>query len=49
MLGKFVIAYIDDILIYYPDKITHIQHVRKVLSQIFKLQVYVKGESVSCA
>ncbi|KAI4898691.1 hypothetical protein NFI96_020791 [Prochilodus magdalenae] len=44
MLGLFVIAYIDDILIYSPDLPTHIQHVRRVLSRLLENQLYVKGE-----
>lgn len=29
MLGKFVIAYVDDILIYSPSLKTHVKHVRQ--------------------
>lgn len=47
MLGRYVIAYIDNILIYSPDKTIHVQHVKKVLSQLFKYQLYVKGRSMS--
>ena len=42
MLGQFVIAYIDDILIYSPDLHTHVQHVWRVLSRL--LDNHVKGE-----
>ncbi|KAI4873736.1 hypothetical protein NFI96_029264, partial [Prochilodus magdalenae] len=35
MLGRFVIAYIDDILMYYPDYSIHVQQVRQVLSSGF--------------
>ena len=31
MIGKYVIAYIDDILVYSPDFDTHIEHIRSVL------------------
>lgn len=42
MLGKFII---NDILIYSDsDKVTHIQHIKKVLSQLLRYQVYIKGE-----
>ncbi|KAI4899208.1 hypothetical protein NFI96_032636 [Prochilodus magdalenae] len=44
MLGSFVIAYIDDILIYSPDLPTHIQNVRRVLSRLLENQLYIKGE-----
>ncbi|KAI4880514.1 hypothetical protein NFI96_007308 [Prochilodus magdalenae] len=44
MLGRFVIAYIDDILVYSPDLPTHVQHVRRVLSRLLENQLYVKGE-----
>lgn len=44
MLGKFVTAYIDDILIYSPDKPTHIQHVKKVLARLLENQLYATGE-----
>ncbi|KAI4887009.1 hypothetical protein NFI96_004327 [Prochilodus magdalenae] len=44
MLGQFVIAYIDDILIYSPAFPTHVQHVRRVLSRLLEHQLYVKGE-----
>lgn len=39
MLVKFLIAYVDKILIY-----VHIIHVRKVLSRLLQDQLYVKGE-----
>ncbi|KAI4900377.1 hypothetical protein NFI96_000695, partial [Prochilodus magdalenae] len=44
MIGQFVIAYIDDILIYSPDYSSHVQHVRQVLTRLLKHQLYVKGE-----
>ncbi|KAI4894728.1 hypothetical protein NFI96_008423 [Prochilodus magdalenae] len=44
MLGHFVIAYIDDILVYSPDLPTHVQHVRRVLSRLLENHLYVKGE-----
>lgn len=36
MLGKFVTAYIDDILIYSPSYETHIHHVCKVLQKLLQ-------------
>ncbi|KAI4874604.1 hypothetical protein NFI96_006457, partial [Prochilodus magdalenae] len=44
MLGHFVIAYIDDILIYSPDLPTHVRHVRRVLSRLLENHLYVKGK-----
>ncbi|KAI4874334.1 hypothetical protein NFI96_004585 [Prochilodus magdalenae] len=42
MLGRFVIAYIDDILIYSPDYSTHVQQVRQVLTRLLEHQLFVK-------
>lgn len=44
MLGKFVIAYIDDILIYSKSLKEHIEHVKWVLLQLRQHQLFVKGE-----
>ncbi|KAI4903527.1 hypothetical protein NFI96_007480 [Prochilodus magdalenae] len=44
MIGRFVIAYIDDILVYSPDLPTHVRHVREVLTRLLEHQLYVKGE-----
>lgn len=44
MLGKYIIAYIEDILIYSPDQDSHQEHVRTVLSQLLKNHLYVKVE-----
>lgn len=43
-LGKFVFAYVDDILIYSLNKNLHITHVKKVLSRLLCHQLYGKGE-----
>ncbi|KAL0146463.1 hypothetical protein M9458_058231 [Cirrhinus mrigala] len=43
-LNKFVIAYIDDILIYSKSEAEHINHVRTVLSRLLENQLYVKAE-----
>ncbi|KAI2646334.1 Transposon Tf2-9 polyprotein [Labeo rohita] len=44
LLNKFVIAYIDDILIYSKTKEDHVNHVRTVLSRLLQHQLYVKAE-----
>ncbi|XP_060788681.1 uncharacterized protein LOC132893504 [Neoarius graeffei] len=45
MLGKFVIAYIYNILIYSPDEEIHHEHVRSVLSCLLQnLHLHVKAE-----
>lgn len=44
MVGTFFIAYNDDNLIYSPDEMTHVEHIKMVLSQLLKTQLYVKGE-----
>ncbi|KAI2660547.1 Transposon Tf2-9 polyprotein [Labeo rohita] len=44
ILNNFVIAYIDDILIYSKTKEEHINHVRTVLSRLLQHQLYVKAE-----
>lgn len=44
MLGRYVIAYIDDIPIYSKSYQEHIGHVIAELSQLRVYQLYVKGE-----
>ncbi|XP_053486038.1 uncharacterized protein LOC128610642 [Ictalurus furcatus] len=44
MLGRYVIAYIDDILIYSTSLEEHVQHVRHVLQRLLQYQLYVKAE-----
>jgi recombinational DNA repair protein (RecF pathway) len=39
-LDKFVIVYLDDILIYRPDLETHISHLRLVLELLRQNQLY---------
>ncbi|KAL6582286.1 hypothetical protein OROMI_006300 [Orobanche minor] len=39
-IGKFVVVYFDDILIYSPDKENHLLHVRKVLDALRKEKLY---------
>lgn len=43
-LGKYVIAYINDILTYSPKIEKHIQHIRAILQKLLKNHLYVKGE-----
>ncbi|KAK3535604.1 hypothetical protein QTP70_017137 [Hemibagrus guttatus] len=43
-LGKWVIAYIDDILVYSASPEEHVLHVRKVLSRLQQHHLYVKLE-----
>lgn len=44
MLGKFVIAYIDDILAYSSSFESHVDHVQQVLQRLLQHQLYVKGK-----
>lgn len=41
-LGKYVVAYIDDILIYYLNEESHVQNVCEVLKRLKANQLYVK-------
>ena len=43
-LDQFMVAYLDDILIYSPDLHTHEQHVRLVLSKLREHGLYAKCE-----
>lgn len=42
MFGKFVIAYLDDILIYSPSKPIHATHVKQVLTHLLENQLFMK-------
>lgn len=44
MLGKFIITYIENVLIYSSFLESHVAHVKQVLSCFLKNQLYVKGE-----
>ena len=43
-LNRFVIVYIDDILIYSRNETEHIQHVSQVLKKLREHHLYAKGE-----
>lgn len=43
-IGKFVIVYIDVILVYSSDVNNHVIHVRQILSRLLENQLYVKLE-----
>ncbi len=43
-LDRFMFIYLDDFLIFFPDKETHIQHVRQVLQHLLDNQLFVKVE-----
>ncbi|KAK3550602.1 hypothetical protein QTP70_000679 [Hemibagrus guttatus] len=44
ILNKYVVAYIDDILIYSKSEEEHQGHVRTVLTRLLKNQLYIKAE-----
>ncbi|KAL0173711.1 hypothetical protein M9458_029679 [Cirrhinus mrigala] len=44
ILNRFVIAYLDDILIYSKTETEHIEHVKIVLSRLLENQLFVKAE-----
>lgn len=44
MLGKFIIANIDNILIYSSSLDSHMAYVKQILSCLLKNQLYVKGK-----
>jgi hypothetical protein len=41
-LDKFVVVFIDDILIYYQSEEEHADHLRKVLHRLREHQLYAK-------
>ncbi|KAI2668070.1 Retrotransposon-derived protein PEG10 [Labeo rohita] len=47
MLNRWVIVYIDDILIFSSSFTEHVRHVRAVLKRLIQHQLYAKEESVS--
>lgn len=44
MLDRWVIVYIDDILIYSNSLKKHVQHVRSILKRLIQYQLYAKAE-----
>lgn len=46
---KFVIVFLDDILVYSPDLATHLKHLRLVLSTLREHQLYAKVSKCSFA
>lgn len=44
LLNKFVVAHIDDILIFSKTEHKHISHVRTVLSRLLENELYIKAE-----
>ncbi len=35
-IGKFVVVYIDDILVYSPDAALHVEHIRAVFARLYQ-------------
>lgn len=48
-LHKFVLVFFDDILIYSPSWLTHLQHVNTVLSALREHQLWLKRAKCSFA
>jgi hypothetical protein len=46
-LDKFVVVFIDDILIYSKNEEEHAQHIRIILTQMREHKLYAKSASVS--
>ena len=48
-LRKFVMVFLDDILIYIPSLDTHVDHVRQVLDKLREHQLFMKLSKCSFA
>ena len=46
---RFVVVYLDDIVIYSESLEDHLEHLRKVLSKLMGHQLYVKNEKCEFA
>lgn len=44
MFSHYIIAYIDDILIYSPDEESHMEHVKAIFSWLLDNHLYIKAE-----
>ncbi|KAH9244973.1 hypothetical protein BASA81_017580 [Batrachochytrium salamandrivorans] len=44
MIGKYVLVYLDDIIIYSEDEAAHLRHVRSVLQRLREKNLYCKME-----
>ena len=44
MINKFVFVYLDDILIFSQDALSHRAHIRKVLQRLMENRLFVKAE-----
>lgn len=47
LLDEFCVAYLDDILIFSPDRETHTKHIRQVLERLRNAQLYCKPSKCS--
>ena len=46
-MGKFVVVYFDDILVYSPSKETHLEHLREVFGTLRKERLFVNWNKCS--
>ena len=43
-LNQFIIVYLNDILVYSKTKKEHVQHVKKILQTLTKVDLHIKSE-----